>query len=78
MSPDVLQHVFEPFYTRRRDNTGTGLGLSITSRIVSRHGGSLTAESAGEGCGSTFEIRLPTTAADGDVPALELMSLDAA
>ena len=78
MSPEVLRHVFEPFYTRRRDNTGTGLGLSITSRIVSRHGGSLTAESPGEGRGSTFEILLPATAADGDTPALELMSLHAA
>ncbi len=78
MSPEVLRHVFEPFYTRRRDNTGTGLGLSITSRIVSRHGGSLTAESGGEGAGSTFEIRLPSTAATADTPALELMNLHAA
>src|SRR4029079_19041316 len=28
MSPDVLKHLFEPFYTRRRDGKGTGLGLS--------------------------------------------------
>ena len=60
MTPEVRRHLFEPFYTRRRDGSGTGLGLSITSRIVSRHGGSLQAVSAGEGCGSTFHLELPT------------------
>ena len=60
MTPEVCRHLFEPFYTRRRDGSGTGLGLSITSRIVSRHGGSLQAVSAGEGCGSTFHLELPT------------------
>ncbi len=59
MSDEVLKHLFEPFFTRRRDGTGTGLGLSITYRIVSQHGGSLTAQSEGEGRGSTMEIRLP-------------------
>ncbi len=59
MNNEVLKHLFEPFFTRRRDGTGTGLGLSITYRIVSQHGGSLTAHSAGEGCGSRMEILLP-------------------
>ena len=59
MSQEVLQHLFEPFFTRRRDGTGTGLGLSITYRIVSQHGGSLTAKSDGEGCGSRMEMLLP-------------------
>lgn len=60
MSEDVRSHVFEPFYTRRRDGTGTGLGLSISSRIVSQHGGSLDAESKGEGFGSEFILTLPS------------------
>jgi two-component system, NtrC family, sensor kinase len=59
MSQDVLDHLFEPFFTRRRDGTGTGLGLSITYRIVSQHGGSLIAKSEGEGCGSRMELVLP-------------------
>jgi len=66
MSREVLQHVFEPFFTRRRDGTGTGLGLSITYRIVSQHGGSLIADSEGEGKGSQMEMRLPVRA-DSDV-----------
>jgi signal transduction histidine kinase len=38
---------------------GTGLGLFIVREVVNRHGGSITAESEGEGKGSTFRIRLP-------------------
>jgi len=59
MDPDVLAHVFEPFFTRRRTGQGTGLGLSISSRIITDHGGTLEAESPGAGRGSTFTLRLP-------------------
>jgi two-component system NtrC family sensor kinase len=59
MEPDVLKHIFEPFFTRRRGGQGNGLGLSITYRIVADHGGELEAESAGPGRGSTFRVRIP-------------------
>ncbi len=59
MTPEVMQHLFEPFYTRRRDGSGTGLGLSISYRIVSQHGGQLIPRSDGDGLGSEFELRLP-------------------
>ena len=59
MTHEVLKHLFEPFFTRRRDGSGTGLGLSITYRIVSQHGGSLIAQSDGEGRGSRLEMHLP-------------------
>lgn len=60
MGPDVLENIFEPFFTRRKVGKGTGLGLSITHRIISQHGGEIHAESPGEGQGSTFRVRLPS------------------
>jgi two-component system, NtrC family, sensor kinase len=55
----VLENIFEPFFTKRRDGKGTGLGLSITHRIVNQHHGEIMAFSAGENLGSTFTVRLP-------------------
>ena len=59
LTEDTKQHLFEPFFTRRRDGQGTGLGLSITYQIVEDHQGRITAESDGPGTGSTFTITLP-------------------
>jgi signal transduction histidine kinase len=59
MPPEVLENIFEPFFTRRRVGKGTGLGLSITHRIVTQHHGEIGATSEGEGQGSTFIVRLP-------------------
>ena len=59
MTDEVLQQVFEPFYTRRRDGQGTGLGLSITYRIVTEHGGTIEAASDGPGRGAQFRVTLP-------------------
>jgi signal transduction histidine kinase len=59
MTPDVIKHLFEPFFTRRRNGQGTGLGLSITYRIVEEHHGEIVAESAGIGKGSKFTVTIP-------------------
>lgn len=59
MEPEVLERIFEPFFTRRRGGQGIGLGLSITYRIIADHGGDIEAFSGGAGQGSTFRIRLP-------------------
>ena len=59
MTEDVIRHLFEPFFTRRRNGQGTGLGLSITYRIVEEHHGELVATSAGLGHGSRFTLTLP-------------------
>jgi signal transduction histidine kinase len=61
MAPDVLDQLFKPFFTRRRDGQGTGLGLSITHRIVEDHGGTITARSDGPGRGAQFRVILPLT-----------------
>lgn len=67
MPPDVLENIFEPFFTKRKVGKGTGLGLSITHRIVSQHQGEITATSPGEEQGSTFVVRLPVRQRDDDI-----------
>jgi two-component system, NtrC family, sensor kinase len=59
MTDEVLRHLFEPFFTRKRSGQGTGLGLSIVYRIVSEHGGQIEAASAGPGRGSQFHVTFP-------------------
>ncbi len=61
MSGEVVEKVFEPFFTDKRGaaHPGTGLGLSIAHAIVQAHGGRLTAQSEGAGKGSTFTLELP-------------------
>ena len=59
MTEDVIKHLFEPFFTRRRNGQGTGLGLSITYRIVEEHHGQIIAHSDGIGRGSRFTVSLP-------------------
>lgn len=59
MTPDVLQNIFEPFFTRSRTGKGTGLGLFISHQIIDQHGGSIEAASQGPGFGSTFTVHVP-------------------
>jgi two-component system NtrC family sensor kinase len=59
MTAEVLEHLFEPFFTRRRSGQGTGLGLSIAYRIVADHEGAIDVTSKGPQQGSRFLVRLP-------------------
>ncbi|MTJ93371.1 MAG: sensor histidine kinase [Desulfovibrio sp.] len=62
MSPDVLRHIFEPFYSTKKDK-GTGLGMFITYGIVRKLGGEIHVQSE-EGRGSIVRITLPLTPPD--------------
>jgi two-component system NtrC family sensor kinase len=60
---DIIDKVFNPFFTTKPVGDGTGLGLAICHRIVEEHGGSIDVESE-ENNGTTFIIRLPANARD--------------
>jgi len=63
IAASFLPHVFDRF--RQADASihgrygGLGLGLAIVKHLAEAHGGSVTAQSPGEGCGATFILRLP-------------------
>ena len=59
MNQEVLENIFEPFFTQNRTGKGTGLGLTISHKIIQQHGGEIEASSEGMGRGSVFTIRLP-------------------
>lgn len=60
MSAEVLEHLFDPFFTTRKE--GTGLGLAIVRNLVVMYGGEVTAQSM-PGQGSTLRIVMPSAAA---------------
>jgi PAS domain S-box-containing protein len=66
ISPDFLPYIFERFRQAdsrfTREHGGLGLGLSIARHIVEMHGGTIQAESKGEGQGATFRVHLPALA----------------
>lgn len=65
INPEFLPYVFDRFRqadaSTTRQHGGLGLGLSIVRHLVELHGGTVQAESLGEGHGASFKVRLPLT-----------------
>jgi PAS domain S-box-containing protein len=80
ISKDFLPYVFDYFRqadaTTTRNFGGLGLGLAIVRHLVELHGGTVQADSSGEGQGATFTVRLPLlvspTESDRDSESPEL------
>ena len=62
ISPEGLEHVFNPFYSTKGVGEGSGLGLAIVARVAEEHGGRVAVEST-PGQGSCFRLCLPLAAA---------------
>jgi PAS domain S-box-containing protein len=66
IDPEFLPHVFERFRQADQKSTrqhgGLGLGLAIVRHLMELHGGTVRADSGGEGAGATFTVTLPVAA----------------
>jgi signal transduction histidine kinase len=82
IAPALLDDIFEMFIqadsSLERSTAGLGVGLSLARKLVELHGGSISAESAGEGQGSTFTVTLPVLAETSvATPQAEMLPADA-
>jgi two-component system, NtrC family, sensor kinase len=64
IAADVMEKIFEPFFSTKENQHRTGLGLAVAKGIVDRHGGALLVESQ-PGAGAKFTVQLPLRAPAG-------------
>ncbi|KAB2890129.1 MAG: response regulator [Desulfobulbaceae bacterium] len=58
IEPEMLDRIFEPYFTTKEKSRGTGMGLAMVHGIITRQGGKVTVESQ-VGRGTTFRVFLP-------------------
>ena len=58
MPPDILERIFDPFFSTKTKDEGTGMGLSVVQGIVKSHGGAVSVSST-PGKGTRFDVLLP-------------------
>jgi len=66
--PDVFEHFRQEDGATTRKFGGLGLGLAIARQLVELHGGTIEAESPGEGLGATFTVKIPITSTIEMIP----------
>ena len=68
--PNLLERIFNPFFTTKPTGSGTGLGLSISLGIVREHEGRIWAENAAQGARFVIELPIIAPRTTGDYPAV--------
>ncbi len=68
MSPELLERIWQPFFTTKGPDKGTGLGLSTVRGIVASHHGFIDLQTE-VGRGTTFRVFLPSVAVESPQPA---------
>ncbi len=61
IAPEDIPHIFEPFFSTKKEGKGVGMGLSIVYGIIERHGGTVSVKSE-PGQGTVFTLSFPSAA----------------
>lgn len=75
IKPELIDKIFDPFYTTKRRGEGTGMGLAVIHGIVREIGGTITVVSS-PGQGATFQVLLPFHCGSLDSAASRSMTLN--
>jgi PAS domain S-box-containing protein len=70
IKPEIIDQIFDPFFTAKEVGEGTGMGLSVVHGIIKSHGGVITVHSE-LGKGAVFEVLLPTIEAEIEPQTVE-------